>query len=110
MLGFHKHTEGERNKQGVNWTWDKSSKPMILIKLGWLQWFFRRRSDWIVAGNPGCNRYFFEFYFTPRYHGANSIRLDFDNRTLIVNDKRVGLEELSDVVDATIAQRERRRR
>jgi len=66
---IYRRAEGIASRQGINWTNDKASSPMIVIKVWRLMIFFRRRSKWIWEANKHKKdfpRTILEFEFLPR--------------------------------------------
>lgn len=109
MIGFHIKHEGDPLRQGINWCWDKASKPILALKLWRFIWYWRRRSDWImkasrgVDGNPiNFPRHIFGFDIIPHSYGSGSMSINFDERTLTIGKRTVTY----DLLDLLLAKAE----
>lgn len=98
---IHRRAEGDTCRNGLNWTWDKSSQPTLVFRLGKLIIYFRRRSDYIFNSNPNA-KWYYRYIFSCDWVGyflVGALQYKFETNTLQVRNKSVTYEQLVDFIE-----------
>lgn len=96
---IHRRREGCIVRNGINWEWSHTSAPCLILRLGNLCVYFRRRATRLYSGmDKGTPRCVFSVDWAGYYFVA-SLNYDWETKMFHIRDKYITYEQFIDFVE-----------